>query len=136
MHSLHALALMQEKRMARLGSRWMRIQRRPSSTVWPGSKGTSYSAKRPGSPAAPRRILSLACKVQPLPGQPERLVLLPRLAALGEIVALMRAAAFLARQRGARDAFADQAHVAQVVQVVPLRIQPGMRRRQLRAERR
>ena len=40
-HSLQALALMQEKRMARLGSRLALIQRKPSSTDWPGSNGTS-----------------------------------------------------------------------------------------------
>ena len=41
MHSLQALALMQEKRMARLGIAVARIQRSPSSTDWPGSNGTS-----------------------------------------------------------------------------------------------
>src|SRR3954462_1469020 len=88
MHSLHALALMHEKRMARLGSRWTRIQRRASSTVCPGSNGTSWCSKRLGSPAAPRRIFSLACNVQPFCGEAHRLVLLPRFARLGAILAL------------------------------------------------
>src|SRR5690348_6757896 len=47
LHSLHALALMHEKRMARLGSRCARIQRSPSSTDCPGSNGTSKMSHRP-----------------------------------------------------------------------------------------
>ncbi len=42
MHSLQALALMQEKRMASDGSLLTRIQRMPSSTDWPRSNGTSW----------------------------------------------------------------------------------------------
>src|SRR5688572_18091247 len=135
MHSLHALALMHEKRMARLGSRCTRIQRRPSSTVWPASNGTSYCAKRPVSPAAPRQILSLACNVDLLAGKANRLVLLPRFARLAEIVALMRAAALLAHERGPGDAFGDQTHAAQVAKIDPLGVEPGARGAELRAER-
>jgi hypothetical protein len=47
-HSLQALALMQEKRIASVGSRWVRIQRRPSSSDWPGSNGTSWGLPTAG----------------------------------------------------------------------------------------
>src|ERR1051326_6424341 len=133
MHSLHALALMHEKRIARLGSRWTRSQRSASSTVWPGSKGTSCRSKRPATPGVPRRILSLAFKPHSVGGESERLVLLPALARLGKILALVRPAALLAGERPPRQSFGDKAHVSQVVQVDPLGIETGSGRRQIRA---
>src|SRR5271169_258099 len=60
MHSLQALALMQEKRIASDGSLLMRSQRKPSSTDWPSSNGTSKFSHRPASRSVPRQILSVA----------------------------------------------------------------------------
>ena len=59
----------------------------------------------------------------PPAGQANRLVLLPCFTGLCKILALVRAAAFLARERRAHDAFCDEAHVAQVVQIHPLGIE-------------
>src|SRR5215472_7618984 len=63
MHSLQALALMQENRIAKVGSLLMRSQRKASSTDCPGSNGTSKLCQRGGSPWLPRRIFSLATAV-------------------------------------------------------------------------
>src|SRR5438477_2069631 len=130
MHSLHALALMQEKRMARLGSRWMRIQRKPSSTLWPASKGTSKVSTRPGEL---RLIFSLAIKPHAIAREADRLASEPGVARRGEVFALVSAAALGARERGAGDAFGDQAHLAQVVPVEPHRVEARTGRRQLLA---
>ena len=59
MHSLQALALMQEKRMA------ARIavdpdQRSPSSTDWPGSNGTAKVSQWPAARSTPRQIFRIA----------------------------------------------------------------------------
>src|SRR5438105_1057387 len=123
MHSLQALALIQEKRIAKLGSRCTRIQRRPSSTVWPASNGTS---KR--SYLLPRRIFSSVFKPDSIGAEPQQLMALPGIARLGKILSLMRAAAFGAFERGPRHAFRDQRHVAQVVQIEPLGVEAAGRR--------
>ncbi len=52
----------------------MRSQRRPSSTDWPGSNGTSKLSQRPASRAAPRQIFSVAIvahEPSPSAGAPE-----------------------------------------------------------------
>ena len=60
---------------------------------------------------------------------------LPRGVRLGEILALVRATAFLAREGCARHAFGHQPHVAQVVQIDPLRIESLLWRRQVDLQR-
>src|SRR5207302_9093264 len=107
MHSLQALGLMDEKRMARRGSRCTRIQRRPSSTVCPASNGTSNRSYLP-----PRRMFSLASKSDSIGAELQQLMALPDLARLGEIFSLMRAAAFGAFERRPRHAFRHEGHVA------------------------
>src|SRR5688572_24514250 len=131
MHSLQAFALMHEKRIARLGSRCTRIQRSASRTVWPGSNGTSWCSKRPCAPGTPRQILSLACKPQALRGEAQPLVPLPVRLGLAAILALMRATALRSAERSADNAFGHEAHVAQIVEVLPLGIQPRARCAQL-----
>src|SRR3954469_1014006 len=118
MHSLQALALMQEKRIARLGSRCTRIQRKPSSTVCPASKGTSNCSYLP-----PRRTFSLASKRYSIAPELEPLMALPRIARLGKILALVRATALGTLERGARHAFRHERHVAQVVEVESLGVE-------------
>src|SRR3989442_12721403 len=116
MHSLHAFALMHEKRMASAGSRFTRIQRRPSSTVWPGSNGTSNSSKRPGLPGLPRQTRNLAVFIL------NDLMRLPIRRSLRIVFALVRAAAFRTIQCCARHALGDKPHVAQVHPVDPFGI--------------
>ena len=114
MHSLQALALMQEKRMARVGSWFALIQRSPSSTDCPGSNGTSWCSQRPAPALSPRQILS--CAMSLMRGrsdavgaaagvernhrlcQPCHLVDAPFRQHAGEILALVRAAALGARR--------------------------------------
>src|SRR5262249_44764170 len=62
-HSLQALALIQEKRIASVGSRWIRIHRRPSSTDWRGSNGTEWACQLPAFASVPRQIRSVAHSV-------------------------------------------------------------------------
>src|ERR1041384_2456627 len=114
MHSLHALALMHEKRIARLGSRWTRSRRGGWAPVWPAARGPWGRRKRPAPPGVPRGILSLAFKPHSVGGESERLVLLPALARLGKILALVRPAALLAGERPPRDALGARAHGSQV----------------------
>src|SRR5262245_52136721 len=110
----------------------MRIQRSASSSVWPGSNGTSWSSKRPAMPGAPRRILSLAFKPRSPGAEADLLMPPPALARLRKIPALMRPAALLAGERGSRNALGDETHVTEVMQVDPFRIETGFRFRQLR----
>src|SRR5262249_11874292 len=72
MHSLQALALMQENRIASVGSLLMRSQRSPSSTDCPGSNGTSKLCQRGGVLRLPRLILSLATAVTTPAPRPAR----------------------------------------------------------------
>src|SRR5262249_892263 len=131
MHSLQALALMQEKRMASVGSALTRIQRSPSSTDWPASNATSYLTHCPPCRSRPRQIFSFAVAViarlasqwRSLRGRERcgwlrcsglcreiettvapahRLIDLPAVEHGGKVFALVRAAAFAARQRGRR----------------------------------
>src|SRR5262249_60266365 len=75
MHSLHALALMQEKRIASVGSQLARIQRNPSSTDWPLSNGTAKVCHSPPLRSAPRQILSFAVFfIVPRRGRPSHCV--------------------------------------------------------------
>src|SRR5258708_39960802 len=67
MHSLQALALMQENRSANVGSRFARTQRRPSRTDWPGSNGTSWLSNCPAGGASPRQIRNRAVASSFLP---------------------------------------------------------------------
>src|SRR5438309_11375728 len=60
MHSLQALALMQENRTASEGSLLTLIQRRPSSTDWPRSNGTAWVSHLPWALSWPRQILRFA----------------------------------------------------------------------------
>src|ERR1044071_8461382 len=114
MHSLQALALMQEKRMANVGSLLARIQRSPSSTDWPRSNGTSWVSQRPRALSRPRQIFSVAVsligpislgslrdrrrrhrgELDGLAGEPRDLVDMPFGQHAGEVLALMGAAAF------------------------------------------
>src|SRR6266481_7364889 len=73
MHSLQALALMQENRIANVGARFARIQRSPSSTDWPGSNGTSWFSNCPACGVSPRQIRNRAVAPSvpsPLPDPP------------------------------------------------------------------
>src|SRR5258707_10484544 len=63
MHSLQALALMQENRIASEGSLCTRIQRSPSSTDWPRSNGTAWVSQRPSVLLWPRQIFRVAVSV-------------------------------------------------------------------------
>src|SRR5215831_7273880 len=75
MHSLQALVLMQENRIANVGSWFARIQRRPSRTDWPGSNGTSWLSNCPAGVLSPRHTRSRTVALSgtspaPLPDPP------------------------------------------------------------------
>src|SRR5215469_8756083 len=137
MHSLQALALMQEKRIANVGSRWTRIQRSPSSTDWPGSNGTSWISQRPEALSRPRQILSLACPIiallSPVHGrfrqldnsvaEPNNLIAAPFCDHAGKILTLVRAPALGAPQRRGGDGACDEQHVSQIEPIEPLRVE-------------
>src|SRR6516165_8897361 len=137
MHSLQALALMQENRIASVGSLLMRSQRSPSSTDCPGSNGTSKVSQRAGSPSLPRRIFSVATVLtrhrlgwwagesQRAFGEPHALMAPPGRQHLREIFALMGAAAFGPRQRGLCDRARNDEHVSQIEPFQPLQIEAG-----------
>src|SRR5439155_12995039 len=55
----------------------------------------------------------------------------PRGVGVGKVVALMRTAALAASEGAARDAFGDQPHVPQIMQIQPLGIEARGRRRQV-----
>src|SRR6516165_4095550 len=67
MHSLQALALIQEKRIASDGSLWLRSQRRPSSTDWPNSNGTPNVSQRAAPASLPRLIFKVATLLMTAP---------------------------------------------------------------------
>src|SRR5260221_5869784 len=64
-------------------------------------------------------MLSLASKPDSIGAELQQLMALPCIARLGEVFPLVRAAALGTLERGARNAFADERHVAQVVEVEP-----------------
>src|SRR5262249_38607874 len=139
MHSLQALALIHEKRIASVGSLLTRTQRSPSSTDWPRSNGTSWVSQWPLALSRPRQIFSVAVSLigwlslgslddrrrrhrgesDGPAGEPCDLVDVPWLEHARKILALMGAAALAAGQRGLGDRMCDEQHIAEVEPVEP-----------------